>query len=206
MSSLHQKTTLLLQTRPHLLREPFACQPSGIISGLHLVVQRQPWHQNRNMEVWIFAHRHPHVLVVWIILSIMSFSIFRLVSGGVSKFANECLKISLATFEATRNYAGILKNPEMLKPEPSHVPVPYPYGLDPPVITPTSTYIVSRIRQLCWEIELRPIDACEIWKKIKESTMFAKDCITSIILADGHTASNTPDLFRPPKLSGAGPG
>ena len=24
--------------------------------------------------------------------------------------------------------------------------------------------------------------------------------------ADGHTASNTPDLFRPPKLSGAGPG
>ena len=27
-----------------------------------------------------------------------------------------------------------------------------------------------------------------------------------IIFADGHTASNTPDLFRPPKLSGAGPG
>ena len=26
------------------------------------------------------------------------------------------------------------------------------------------------------------------------------------ILADGHTASNAPDLFRPPKLSGAGPG
>ena len=25
-------------------------------------------------------------------------------------------------------------------------------------------------------------------------------------VADGHTASNTPDLFRPPKLSGAGPG
>ena len=24
--------------------------------------------------------------------------------------------------------------------------------------------------------------------------------------ADGHTASNKPDLFRPPKLSGAGPG
>ena len=24
--------------------------------------------------------------------------------------------------------------------------------------------------------------------------------------ADGHTASNAPDLFRPPKLSGAGPG
>ena len=27
-----------------------------------------------------------------------------------------------------------------------------------------------------------------------------------IMFADGHTASNTPDLFRPPKLSGAGPG
>ena len=27
-----------------------------------------------------------------------------------------------------------------------------------------------------------------------------------INLADGHTASNAPDLFRPPKLSGAGPG
>ena len=26
------------------------------------------------------------------------------------------------------------------------------------------------------------------------------------VLADGHTASNAPDLFRPPKLSGAGPG
>ena len=26
------------------------------------------------------------------------------------------------------------------------------------------------------------------------------------VIADGHTASNTPDLFRPPKLSGAGPG
>ena len=25
-------------------------------------------------------------------------------------------------------------------------------------------------------------------------------------VADGHTASNTPDLFRPPQLSGAGPG
>ena len=25
-------------------------------------------------------------------------------------------------------------------------------------------------------------------------------------VADGHTASNAPDLFRPPKLSGAGPG
>ena len=26
------------------------------------------------------------------------------------------------------------------------------------------------------------------------------------IVADGHTVSNTPDLFRPPKLSGTGPG
>ena len=26
------------------------------------------------------------------------------------------------------------------------------------------------------------------------------------VVADGHTASNAPDLFRPPKLSGAGPG
>ena len=26
------------------------------------------------------------------------------------------------------------------------------------------------------------------------------------MFADGHTASNAPDLFRPPKLSGAGPG
>ena len=28
----------------------------------------------------------------------------------------------------------------------------------------------------------------------------------SVFLADGHTASNAPDLFRPPKLSNAGPG
>ena len=27
-----------------------------------------------------------------------------------------------------------------------------------------------------------------------------------IIVADGHTVSNAPDLFRPPKLSGTGPG
>ena len=26
------------------------------------------------------------------------------------------------------------------------------------------------------------------------------------VVADGHTASNSPDLLRPPKLSGAGPG
>ena len=29
---------------------------------------------------------------------------------------------------------------------------------------------------------------------------------TTLCIADGHTASNAPDLFRPPKLSGAGPG
>ena len=28
----------------------------------------------------------------------------------------------------------------------------------------------------------------------------------SKFIADGHTASNAPDLFRPPKLSNAGPG
>ena len=28
----------------------------------------------------------------------------------------------------------------------------------------------------------------------------------AIIFADGHTVSNAPDLFRPPKLSGVGPG
>ena len=27
-----------------------------------------------------------------------------------------------------------------------------------------------------------------------------------LFIAGGHTASNAPDLFRPPKLSGAGPG
>ena len=27
-----------------------------------------------------------------------------------------------------------------------------------------------------------------------------------LMFAGGHTASNAPDLFRPPKLSGAGPG
>ena len=34
------------------------------------------------------------------------------------------------------------------------------------------------------------------------------DTLRKIItkFADGHTASNAPDLFRPPKLSGAGPG
>ena len=31
-------------------------------------------------------------------------------------------------------------------------------------------------------------------------------CNNNTIVADGHTASNAPDLFRPPKLSGAGPG
>ena len=33
------------------------------------------------------------------------------------------------------------------------------------------------------------------------------NCVFSATaFADGHTASNAPDLFRPPKLSGAGPG
>ena len=31
-------------------------------------------------------------------------------------------------------------------------------------------------------------------------------CKSNTFIADGHTASNAPDLFRPPKLSGAGPG
>ena len=30
--------------------------------------------------------------------------------------------------------------------------------------------------------------------------------LIAAFVADGHTASNTPDLFRPPQLSGAGPG
>ena len=30
--------------------------------------------------------------------------------------------------------------------------------------------------------------------------------MSEIFIAGGHTASNAPDLFRPPKLSGAGPG
>ena len=33
----------------------------------------------------------------------------------------------------------------------------------------------------------------------------ALSCV-AMSFADGHTASNAPDLFRPPKLSGAGPG
>ena len=33
----------------------------------------------------------------------------------------------------------------------------------------------------------------------------ANDIIINM-LADGHTVSNAPDLFRPPKLSGTGPG
>ena len=32
------------------------------------------------------------------------------------------------------------------------------------------------------------------------------ECNLTLTFADGHTASNAPDLFRPPKLSGAGPG
>ena len=37
--------------------------------------------------------------------------------------------------------------------------------------------------------------------------IFARACnTTNTDVADGHTASNAPDLFRPPKLSGAGPG
>ena len=34
----------------------------------------------------------------------------------------------------------------------------------------------------------------------------AASCPGSTVLADGHTVSNAPDLFRPPKLSGTGPG
>ena len=30
--------------------------------------------------------------------------------------------------------------------------------------------------------------------------------LRELIFADGHTVSNAPDLFRPPKLSGTGPG
>ena len=39
---------------------------------------------------------------------------------------------------------------------------------------------------------------------VSEKTPWPNHC--SVVFADGHTASNAPDLFRPPKLSGAGPG
>ena len=39
-----------------------------------------------------------------------------------------------------------------------------------------------------------------VWQHLQ--TEFCK----SDIFADGHTVSNAPDLFRPPKLSGTGPG
>ena len=32
------------------------------------------------------------------------------------------------------------------------------------------------------------------------------DTVMTKAFADGHTVSNAPDLFRPPKLSGTGPG
>ena len=41
-------------------------------------------------------------------------------------------------------------------------------------------------------------DICKRW--------ICEGCTTTSFPADGHTASNAPDLFRPPKLSGAGPG
>ena len=36
--------------------------------------------------------------------------------------------------------------------------------------------------------------------------MLSANVAAIMIIAGGHTASNAPDLFRPPKLSGAGPG
>ena len=44
--------------------------------------------------------------------------------------------------------------------------------------------------------------ACEDWNL----RLVPSGCCEIHLLADGHTVSNAPDLIRPPKLSGTGPG
>ena len=49
--------------------------------------------------------------------------------------------------------------------------------------------------------------AC-MWRRMRITKPHGHDHVgyDSLPFADGHTASNAPDLFRTPKLSGAGPG
>jgi hypothetical protein len=57
---------------------------------------------------------------------------------------------------------------------------------------------MSRERTDCQPM-LHLLVACEVGRYVSFGGR-------ALIIAGGHTASNAPDLFRPPKLSGAGPG
>ena len=49
-------------------------------------------------------------------------------------------------------------------------------------------------------------EACRVGAIMKIIMKVMLRVVLTNMFADGHTASNAPDLFRPPKLSGAGPG
>ena len=57
-----------------------------------------------------------------------------------------------------------------------------------------------------WELHCGPRGALQLRVVVMLLLLWFFFYRINFAFADGHTASNAPDLFRPPKLSGAGPG
>ena len=91
-------------------------------------------------------------------------------------------------------------------------------------VTPAPSLIFARRARWCYAHHLRhdeppaigrflrtrtQLTCMEAFKSRLSSDAPGEQQVTATmrhVVADSHTASNTPDLFRPPKLSGAGPG
>ena len=60
----------------------------------------------------------------------------------------------------------------------------------------------------CWRVERLVARVAEDRQTDRQTDrrLNHKCVLRNMTFADGHTVSNAPDLFRPPKLSGTGPG
>ena len=63
--------------------------------------------------------------------------------------------------------------------------------------------ISSQFARVVKGVDLRSTARKCAWVRTPQLT---QEFFTNDTFADGHTKSNAPDLFRPPKLSGLGPG
>ena len=74
----------------------------------------------------------------------------------------------------------------------------------------TNGRLAQRLDRLTLRDLRRILDFVVLWGGVVDGlepyAFYTAQLPIGLAVAGGHTASNAPDLFRPPKLSGAGPG
>ena len=74
----------------------------------------------------------------------------------------------------------------------------------------TNGRLAQRLDRLTLRDLRRILDFVVLWGGVVDGlepyAFYTAKLPIGLAVAGGHTASNAPDLFRPPKLSGAGPG